>query len=204
MSGVFISLDGVDGGGKSTQVALLSEWYRQRGRMVHSLRDPGGTKLGDSLREILLHRQEIPLSMKSEMLLYMASRAELVASQILPAIEAGEIVICDRYLLANIVYQGHAGGLPVEAIRSVGAIATEGLQPDLTFVFDLPVDVALSRLQGEADRLESRGAEYMQRVREGFLTESQQLPAACILDATQPIPTIHQTIVDALLSRNLA
>lgn len=204
MSGVFISLDGVDGGGKSTQVALLSEWYRQRGRTVYSLRDPGGTKLGDSLREILLHRQEIPLSMKSEMLLYMASRAELVASQILPAIEAGEVVVCDRYLLANIVYQGHAGGLPVDAIRSVGAIATEGLQPDLTFVFDLPVDVALSRLQGEADRLESRGAEYMQRVREGFLTESQQLPAACILDATQPIPTIHQTIVDALLSRNLA
>ncbi len=196
MSGVFISLDGVDGAGKSTQVRLLVEWFQKLGREVISLRDPGGTKLGEALREILLHRQEIPLAMTAEMLLYMASRAQLVAEIIRPALEAGSVVIADRYLLANVVYQGHAGGLATEQVWQVGAIATGGLSPHLTCILDLPVDVAMGRLSGGLDRLESRGVSYMEKVRNGFLVEASRLgDSAIVVDATQEPTSVHHQIV---------
>ncbi len=107
---MFISLDGIDGAGKSTQIKLLAEWLVLRGHNVVSFRDPGATQLGESIRDILLHREEIPLSMKAEMLLYMAARAQLVTEQIEPALAKGQTVLCDRYLLSNVVYQGFAGG----------------------------------------------------------------------------------------------
>lgn len=203
MTGCFISVDGIDGAGKSTQVELLCQLFRKRGQEPLTLRDPGGTKLGESLREILLHRQEIPLSMKSEMLLYMASRAQLVEEVIRPALEAETVVISDRYLLANIVYQGHAGGLNIDDIRTVGQVATGGLQPDLTIVFDLPVETALSRLPKSKDRLESRGKEYMSRVREGFLTESKQTLNSMVIDATQSVDAIHQRIAAEITALGL-
>jgi len=198
MSGTVISLDGVDGGGKSTQIRLLRSWLDAQGYETIELRDPGGTQLGEALREILLHRQEIPLSMTAEMLLYMASRAQLVSEVIRPALAAGRIVIADRFLLANVVYQGSAGGLPVEQIWQVGQVATGGLLPDLTIVLDLAPEQALGRLQAAPDRLESRGLEYMRAVREGFISECQRLPAAVIVDAAQSIEQIHQEIVAAV------
>lgn len=199
MSGTFISLDGVDGAGKSTQVRLLVEWFTAQGREVLALRDPGGTALGEALREILLHRQEIPLAMTAEMLLYMASRAQLVAEVIRPALAAGRVVIADRYLLANVVYQGCAGGENIDHIWQVGQVATGGLIPDLTLVLDLPVEIALSRITGGLDRLESRGTEYMRKVREGFLEQSQRLGSrVAIIDADRPITEIHQQILAAL------
>ena len=204
MSGLFLSLDGVDGAGKSTQVERLIAWFNQQGRVVISPRDPGSTALGEALREILLHRKEIPLSMTAEMLLYMASRAQLVREIIHPALAAGQVVIADRYLLANVVYQGCAGGENVEHIWQVGNIATGGLLPQLTIILDVPVEVALGRLSGGLDRLESRGQEYMQRVRDGFLQQAQRLgDAALVVDASQTPEEIHAAIISALTSMRL-
>ncbi len=168
----FISLDGIDGGGKSTQINSLVDWLAKQGNDVLSIRDPGSTKLGEAVREILLHRQEIPLDMRAEMLLYMACRAQMVREVIKPALAAGKVVISDRYLLANVVYQGCGGGLDVEELWRVGEVATSGLLPDLTLVLDLPVPVAMNRVGEKMDRLESRGIEYFERVREGFLSQA--------------------------------
>ena len=133
----FIVLEGIDGSGKSSQVAPLVEWLRGRGHDVVACRDPGATPAGDAIRQILLHRQEIPLGPTTEMLLYMAARAQLVSAVIAPALERGAWVVSDRYLPANIVYQGHAGALDPEIIRSVGGIATGGIAPDLVLLLDL-------------------------------------------------------------------
>ena len=204
MPGVFISLDGVDGGGKSTQVHLLAEYLRTLGHDVLTFRDPGGTKLGEALREILLHRQEIPLTGTTEMLLYMASRAELVAECIRPALESGKTVITDRFLLANVVYQGCAGGLDPSQLWQVGEIATGGLQPDLTIVLDIAVEHALGRIVRGFDRLESRGAEYMEKVRCGFLEQISHLRSrAIVVDANAEIDSVQawiQHAVDRLLA----
>ncbi|HBE72070.1 MAG TPA: dTMP kinase [Planctomycetaceae bacterium] len=193
-----MSLDGVDGAGKSTQIELLKAHLESSGKSVSVFRDPGGTRLGDAVREILLHRQEIPLAMTTEMLLYMSSRAQLVEELIRPALESGRHVISDRYLLANVVYQGHAGGLSPETIRSVGEIATGGLVPDLTLVLDLDPAIAHRRLGSKLDRLESRGLDYMNRVREGFRSEAQGNDAIQIVDADRSVEEIHHQICDVI------
>jgi dTMP kinase len=167
--GLFLCLDGPDGGGKSTQAALLAQWLRARAVDVVACRDPGGTTLGDRLRSILLDRSSTHLSLRSEMLLYMASRAQLVEEVIRPALAAGKVVVSDRYLLANIVYQGYAGGLPVEELGRVGKAATGGLLPDLTLILDVPADLAKARVGQARDRIEDRPDDYRARVREGFL-----------------------------------
>jgi dTMP kinase len=204
MPGIFISLDGVDGGGKSTQVRLLAEYLQSLGHEVLTFRDPGGTKLGEALREILLHRQEIPLTGTAEMLLYMASRAELVAECIRPALESGKTVIADRFLLANVVYQGCAGGLDANQLWQVGEIATGGLQPDLTIVLDIAVEQALGRIERGFDRLESRGTEYMEKVRLGFLEQVSHLgKRAVVVNANADIESVQvriQATVDGLLA----
>lgn len=141
----FLSLDGIDGTGKSTQVRLLVEWLRASGLSVTSCVDPGGTDLGAKLREILLHGRANAMAARTEALLFMASRAELVATVIQPALARGEIVVSDRYLLANVVYQGHAGGLNPSELWQIGQFATGGIAPDLTIVFDLPTDLARQR-----------------------------------------------------------
>jgi dTMP kinase len=160
--------------------------------------------LGEALREILLHRQEIPLTGTAEMLLYMASRAELVAECIRPALESDKSVITDRFLLANVVYQGCAGGLDPSQLWQVGEIATSGLQPDLTIVLDIAVERALGRIERGFDRLESRGAEYMEKVRRGFLEQVSHLGArAVVVDANAPIEAVQariQASVDRLLA----
>jgi dTMP kinase len=171
--GLFLVLDGPDGGGKSTQAKLLSTWLAERGFDVVVCRDPGGTELGDRLRSILLERATVPMSMRAEMLLYMASRAQLVEQVIKPALEAAKIVISDRYLLANIVYQGTAGGLLEEEIAMVGMIATAGLLPDLTIVLDIAPEQATKRLGAARDRIEDRPLFYHERVRAGYLAAAK-------------------------------
>jgi dTMP kinase len=196
---IFITLDGVDGGGKSTQVRMLCDWLTAQGKSCRSFRDPGSTPLGEALRDILLHREEVPLAPTAEMLLYMASRAQLVHEQLQPALAECDYVITDRYLLANVVYQGAAGGLDPETLWQVGRIATAGLEPDLTIVLDLPIEVAAARIDRSRDRLESRGEDYFQRVRLGFL---EHLPRAgkksLVIDASQPIEAIHAQITAAV------
>jgi dTMP kinase len=193
-TGLFLSLDGVDGAGKSTQCRALVDWLREQGHTVVACRDPGGTPSGDRIREMLLdHKSE--LSARCEALLYMASRAQLCDDIIRPALRRGEIVVSDRFLLANVVYQGHAGGLPPETLWQLGSIATDGLLPDLTLVLDAPSDVAMQRKGGPADRLECRGDEFHARVRAGFLAEARRAPVRIkVIDATQPIEVVRDAI----------
>ena len=192
--GLFLVLDGPDGGGKTTQAARLSAWLKERGFDVVTCRDPGGTPLGDRLRSILLDRVTVPLSMRAEMLLYMASRAQLVDEVIAPALAAGQIVISDRYLLANIVYQGTAGGLLEEEIALVGMVATAGLLPDLTIVLDIAPAEALARLGTARDRIEDRPLFYHERVRAGYLAAAQD-QAGGPGDATTVYPVYPVPIV---------
>src|SRR6266849_8135955 len=195
---LFISLDGLDGTGKSTQCRLLADWLRKEGREVIECADPGGTSAGDAIREILLG-QKHDLALPCEALLFMASRAQLTAEVIRPALDAGRTVVADRFLLANVVYQGHAGGLDPNQLWEIGRLATGGLLPHLTFVLDLPVATALSRRSGPADRVESRDIAYHSRVREGFLAEARRHPDIIkVVDANQPIPSVHEQIRRAL------
>jgi dTMP kinase len=202
---MFISFDGVDGAGKSTQVQLLRDWLVARGETVVTCRDPGSTSLGERLRGVLLDHHGVPISRRSEMLLYMAARAQLVEEIIRPALDRGEWVLSDRYLLANVVYQAHAGGMNVDDVWETGRIATGGLMPDLTVVLDISAATARTRQNRPLDRMESQGLEFLERVREGFLTEARgsRLPIR-VVDADRPAAEIHQDVlpaIEALLAR---
>lgn len=168
----FIALEGPDGSGKTSQQRLLVSWLEGRGLEVVACRDPGGTPAGDAVREILLHRHDLALSLPAEMLLYMAARAQLVAEVVRPALDRGAWVVSDRFLLSTLVYQGVAGGLAPEAVMAVGAIATGGLAPDLAILIDVDLATADRRMNRPLDRLERRGDEYRRRVRDGYLAEA--------------------------------
>jgi dTMP kinase len=197
MPGLFISIDGGDGVGKSTQTELFCQWLRGRGLEVVACRDPGSTHLGDAVREILLHRHDLEIHRRSEMLLYMAARAQMVEEIIRPALEQGKIVVSDRYLLANVVYQGYGGGLDVESLWQVGKVSTGGLMPDLTIVLDLPAKTASGRINRQLDRMEQQGAEFHARVREGFLTEAGRRSGIVIVNAAASIDEIQTAIRQA-------
>jgi dTMP kinase len=187
----FLSLDGIDGTGKSTQCRLLAEWLSANGVANRPCADPGGTTLGDQLRSILL-TSRTTISPRAEALIFMASRAELVAEIIRPALEAGQVVVCDRFVTANVAYQGHAGGLSPDDLWAVGNFCTNHLFPDLTFILDLPVDVAVQRRGRAADRVESRGPEYLERVRQGFLAEAAKQPDRyVVIDASADVATLQ-------------
>ena len=185
MPGVFLALDGPDGTGKSTQCRLLAERLLAEGFAVTQAVDPGGTPLGAKLRDLLLHGRELAMATRTEALLFMASRAELVAQVIRPALERGDVVVSDRFVTANVVYQGHAGGLDPAELWRLGEYSAGGRLPDLTLIFDLPPAVAATRLKVVADRMESRGAGYFAKVRGGFLAEVAARPATHkLVDAT--------------------
>jgi dTMP kinase len=199
---LFFSFDGVDGSGKSTQARLFVEWLRGEGYEVTACRDPGTTALGEAIRRLVLDRSQLAISPTSEMLLYMAARAQLVDEVIEPALAAGRIVVSDRYLLANVAYQGHAGGVNVDRLWEVGAIATRGRMPDLTFLLDLPDDAAQARLGRELDRMESRGAEYRRRLRAGYQAEALRCTDKIIVvDAAQSVDSIQEQIQFAARQR---
>lgn len=196
---MFLSMEGGDGTGKSTQAELLCRRLQEYGRRCCLCRDPGSTPLGEAVRELLLHRTETAIGSRAEMLLYMAARAQLVEEIIRPALLGGESVVADRFLLSNVVYQGHAGGLDAEELWQIGLVAVERLLPDLVIVLDLPVETALARIPGTPDRLESRGAEYHHRVREGFLQEARRLgDRAVIVSAEGPVEAVHEAVWQAV------
>ncbi len=170
---MFFSFDGGDGSGKSTQADLFCQWLRQRGHDVVLCRDPGSTPLGEAVRHILLDRHDLHIHRRSEMLLYMAARTQMVEELIRPALEQGKTVVSDRYLLANVAYQGYGGGLKVPTLWEVGRVATGGLMPDLTIVLDVPAEVAAARIARPLDRMERQGAAFHARVREGFSDRSR-------------------------------
>ena len=196
---MFISIDGGDGAGKSTQAEMLRDWLRAQGREVVACRDPGSTQLGEAVRKILLDRHDLEIHRRSEMLLYMAARSQMVEEVIRPALEQGKTVVSDRYLLANVVYQGYGGGLDVAMLWDVGRVATGGLMPDLTIVLDLPIEAATARIARPLDRMERQGVDFHKRVREGFLAEAAKSPdRIVVVDATATIDEVQTKIRKAV------
>ncbi len=202
---MFFSFDGIDGVGKTAQMHLFCQWLTSRQVEVVTCRDPGSTPLGERVREILLTSDEqTSIAARSEMLLYMAARAQLVDEVIRPALAAGKTVVSDRFLLANVVYQGYAGGLDVASVRDVGRVATDGVMPDCIFLLDMSPQAALGRMGDQLDRVESRGREYRGRLRDGFLEEAGQWgDAVHVIDADRPVEEIQteiRTIAEQLLT----
>jgi dTMP kinase len=190
---MFFAFDGLDGTGKSTQMDLFVQWLTQAGCQVVRCVDPGTTPVGQRIRELLLG-DEVPIGRMSEMLLFMAARAQLVESIIKPALDAGQTVVSDRYLLANLVYQGYAGGLTVDAIRQIGQIATLGIMPDLMFVLDMSPELAAERMQRERDRMEDQDAAFIERLRCGFLAEAASDSRIVVIDAARDIDSVQADI----------
>jgi dTMP kinase len=192
---MFFSIDGGDGTGKSTQIAMLCDWLSQQGRPFVLCRDPGSTRLGEAVRNILLDRHDLDIHRRSEMLLYMAARSQMVEEIIRPALAEGKTVVCDRYLLANVAYQGYGGGLDVATLWEVGQVATGGLMPDLTIVLDLPSEKAAARITRPLDRMEQQGKEFHARVREGFLQEAARFPERMVIvNADASIDNVQEAI----------
>ncbi len=192
---MFFTFDGLDGVGKSTQIELFCQWLAEHGHHVVTCRDPGSTALGEQVREILLAADSgVSIARTSEMFLYMAARSQLVAEVIRPALAEGKTVVSDRFLLANVVYQGHAGGLDVETLWQVGQTATGGLAPDMTFLLDMPPETAAERLGRELDRMEQQGDEFRRRLRTGFLAEANTDDRIVVIDAVQPIALVQTAV----------
>lgn len=175
-AGRFIVFEGPDGSGKSTQFRRLIDALNAAGVACTPVREPGGTVTGERIREVLLDRANTGMSLRCEMLLYMASRAELVEQVILPSLRAGHLVLADRFVSSTLAYQGSAGGLAFADIAAVARVATRGLQPDLVVLFDIDADAAARRLNPLLDRMESKGREFHRRVREGYLEQARSNP----------------------------
>lgn len=184
-TGLFVSFEGGDGVGKSTQVSLLGHHLAAVGREVVVTREPGGTPLGLELRQAILHGED--LDPRTEALLYAADRAHHVASLVRPALERGAVVLTDRYLDSSVAYQGTGRGLGADEVERLSLWAVRGLLPHVTVLLDLDPAVGLARLTGDPDRLESAGADFHRRTRDAFLARAAQDPARwLVLDASQP------------------
>jgi dTMP kinase len=188
MTGKFITFEGIDGSGKSTQIALLKERLEALNRTVAVVREPGGTALSEQMRGLLLDHHSRDLSKRAEALLFSTARAQLVHEVIIPALERGAIVLSDRYADSTVAYQGYGRELPLNEIITIQEFATKNLQPDLKVLLDLNVDVAASRLLGShADRMESAGKAFQMRVRQGYLTMARAAPDNwLVIDGDQP------------------
>ena len=197
MTGLFITLEGGDGSGKSTQARLLTDWLEGKGRSVLRTREPGGTDVGVEIREIVLHHRG-EIAPRAEALLYAADRAHHIATKVRPALAAGDIVIQDRYLDSSVAYQGAGRVLEQGEVRDLSLWAAEGLLPDLTILLDLDETVARGRLDADNkrfDRLEAEKNEFHARVRAAFLELAAAEPARfLVLDAAAPVDTIADTI----------
>jgi dTMP kinase len=193
---MFFSFDGIDGTGKTTQMRLFCEALHACGLEVVACRDPGSTAVGEKIRETLLTRDDAtPIGRRSEMLLYMAARAQLVEEIIRPALEKGHVVVCDRFLMANVVYQGHAGGLDPDEIRAVGEVATAGTSPDCVFLLDMDPEAARRRISRPLDRMESQGLEYSRKLRDGFLREAARPENRThVIDGNRSSEIVHADI----------
>ncbi|MFO0782728.1 MAG: dTMP kinase [Phycisphaerales bacterium] len=176
LRGKFLVFDGPDGSGKSTQFRRFADAARAAGLDVLEVREPGGTAIGEQIRTVLLDPQNTDITLRTEMLLYMASRAQLFEQVILPALTRGTLVLADRFTSSTLAYQGTAGGLNEEEILAVGQVATGNRWPDLTVVFDVDTAVAMGRLSPLLDRMEQKGAEFHAKVRRGYLEQSRRWP----------------------------
>ena len=194
--GLFITFEGGDGCGKTTQINLLDEYLRSKGYQTLLTREPGSKGLGIKLREILLN-YDGEVSPTCESFLFLADRAQHVDCIIKPALEKGVVVLCDRHTDSTVAYQGYGRGLDLEQIYKLNNIATSGLKPDLTIVLDVDVETSQARVGSEKDRMESAGIEFFERVRNGFLEIAKKEPERVkVVDSTQSIEDIHKQILE--------
>ncbi len=194
--GILIAFEGIDGCGKTTQLSMLSHHLEKKGILHITTKEPGGTPLGEEIRRLLLHMSPGPVP-KAELLLYLADRAQHVETVILPALKKGQVVLTDRFYLSTLAYQCYGRGLSKEVFEVVTRWSVDQLKPDLTLLFDLPVEELRSRLGCKEDRLESEDERFFSRVREGFLKEGQRETSVVILDATLPPENLHSKVVEA-------
>jgi dTMP kinase len=176
MKGKFITFEGSEGSGKSTQSKLLCRYLKNKGYEVIFLREPGGTKISEKIRQILLDNKNAGMSQESEMLLYMAARAQVAKEVIVPALRAGTIVVCDRFLDSTLAYQGYGLGMDIRTINYIGSLVTYGVKPDLTIFLDLPIKRGLRHRKFKEDRIEKRALSYHMRVRRGYLALAKAEP----------------------------
>ncbi len=194
--GLFITFEGADGCGKTTQIKLLDEYLRSKGYKTLLTREPGSKGLGEKLREILLN-YDGEVSPVAESFLFLADRAQHVDCIIKPALENGIIVLCDRHTDSTLAYQGYGRGLDLDEIRKLNKIATSGLKPDLTIVLDVDIETSQARVGAEKDRMESAGIEFFQRVRNGFLEIAKQEPERVkVISSADTIESIHKKVVE--------
>ncbi len=200
MRGKFITFEGSEGSGKSTQSKLLCGYLKEKGYKVILLREPGGTKISEKIRQILLDNKNDGMSPESEMLLYMAARAQVVKELILPALKDGSVVICDRFLDSTIAYQGYGLGVDIKLIKYIGNIATLGIKPNLTIFLDLPIEKGLIHRKFKEDRIERRALSYHSRVRKGYLklavTQPQRIKMVRVQQDKQKTQSAIRHLVD--------
>jgi len=198
--GVFITLEGGEGVGKSTQLSLLADTLTDAGFVVTVVREPGGTVVGEMVREVLLDPAHETMSARTELLLYEASRAQLVKEVIRPALITGGVVLCDRFDDSTTAYQGYGRGLPIDEVRAINSFATEDLEPDLTIVLDLGVKTGLARATaGGADRLEAEERAFHERVRAGFLRIAEDEPDRVkVVDAAGTVEEVAEAVLAAV------
>jgi dTMP kinase len=193
----FITLEGPEGCGKTTQIDLLASWLSDHGHEVLSTIEPGGEPVADRIRHLLLHNEDHPTA-KAELLLYLAARAQHVDKVIRPALEAGKTVICARFSDSTLAYQGYARGLDMEFIRQANAFATGGLEPDLTLLIDVQVELGLGR-QMDRNRMEAESLAFHRKVREGFLQVAAQAPERVkVIDGAGDIETVSRRVISVV------
>ncbi|RKX28150.1 MAG: dTMP kinase [Candidatus Zixiibacteriota bacterium] len=199
---MFITFEGIDGCGKTTQAMLTSQYLSARGHKINLLREPGSTEVAERIRKILL-APELTLGNTCELLLYEAARAELVQREIAPLLQRGEVILCDRFYDSTTAYQGFGRKLDVRMVKQLHRVATNNIVPDLTLVFDCDLDTAMSRRKGKPDRLESQSREFFTRVRSGFLEIARkERHRVKVIDATQAADDVFAEVIK-LLKRKL-
>lgn len=197
--GILITLEGNEGSGKSTQIKLLGAYLKKRGHSVFLTREPGGTKVSDGIRKILLDHRNREMTPLVETLLYMASRAQLVEEVIKPKLRQGKVVLCDRWLDATVAYQGYGGGVDVRWIKALGEAATQGIRPRLSVFLDLPLEAGLRRAKSHkaADRMERKKLAYHKKVRRGYYAIAKAEPKRFRIVKVRendPIQAVHDKI----------
>ncbi|MCL5290886.1 MAG: dTMP kinase [Bacillota bacterium] len=198
---MFIVFEGVDGSGKSTQLSLINKYLTEKNIPTYSTREPGGTPVGEKIRELLLDPNFSEIQGRTEALLYAAARAQLVAQVIRPQLEQGTVVLCDRYIDSTLAYQGYGRGMEIDFLAGINRLGTGGLAPRLTILLDLPPEEGLTRSRKDrpADRLEKESPEFYRRVRSGYLELAGQNPQNyLVLDARLPVEELHRHIIQAV------
>lgn len=196
--GLFITFEGADGCGKTTQLNLLKEYLENKSYEVVLTREPGGKGLGEKIREILLN-YDGEVSNRCESFLFLADRAQNVDIIVNPAIEQGKIVLCDRHTDSSVAYQGYGRGLDIKQINDLNNLATNNKKPDLTLVFDVDIETSMKRVGNEKDRMESAGNDFFNRVRQGYLELAKQEPDRIkVINATKSIQEVHKDVLNVI------